>query len=46
PEPARTIRAALRSGAPRTPALTGLLTALREAAGPLGGSFSAHPYGS
>ncbi|RZD55623.1 LysR family transcriptional regulator [Streptomyces albidoflavus] len=46
PEPARTIRAALRSGAPRTPALTGLLTALREAAGPLGGSFSAHSYGS
>ncbi|WP_436740251.1 LysR family transcriptional regulator [Streptomyces sp. BBFR102] len=37
PEPARAIRAATRSGAPRTPALTGLLTALREAARSGGG---------
>ncbi|MEU2890177.1 LysR substrate-binding domain-containing protein [Streptomyces albidoflavus] len=39
PEPARTVRAALRSGAPPAPALTGLLTAPREAAGPLGDPF-------
>ncbi|MFJ3564632.1 MULTISPECIES: LysR family transcriptional regulator [Streptomyces diastaticus group] len=49
PEPTRTIQAAVRSGAPRTPALTGLLTALRDAASPQGAAgdgLPGHPRGS